>query len=210
MMGHDPEKLGIAKEAEARSLGVRSPIDIVGVPLDKVSFKAWPGHEGYDYLPLNFLVGNGVTLPGTIGHIKSVLDSMLRRGELWEVIWAKGTPTIMLGEIDDPDFEQHLTEGPYIVIDDAAKPEYRNDPRVFFIPGHPVLRTAMPKLMEGLGAQISGKGIMKWQQFQRWGMHNLEYGSARRKAMTVARPVAAVVLAGAAIAAVAALVKKAA
>jgi uncharacterized protein (DUF362 family) len=210
MMGHDPERLGFAKQAEERGLGVRSPIDIAGVPLEQVSFKAWPGHEGYDYLPLNFLVGNGVTLPGTVGHVKSVLDSMLRRGELWEVIWAKGTPTFMLGEIDDPDFEQHLTEGPYIVVDDAARPEYKNDPRVFFIPGHPVLRTVMPQLMRGLGAQISGKGIMKWQQFQRWGMHNLEYGSARRKTMTVAKPIAAIVLAGAAVAGVAALVKKAA
>ena len=49
---------------------------------------------------------------------------------------------------------------------------------------------------------------MKWQQFQRWGMHNLAYGSARRKATTVAKPVAAAVLAAAAVAGVAALVKK--
>ncbi|MCL4401140.1 MAG: DUF362 domain-containing protein, partial [Acidobacteria bacterium] len=170
LMGHDPEKLEIAKEAELRNLGERDPVEIRGVPLEQVAFKAWPGHQGYNYLPLNFLVGKGVTLPGTIGHIKSVLDSMVRRGELWELIWAKGTPTIMLGDVDDPRFEEHLAEGPYIVIDDAAKPEYKNDPRVYFIPGHPVLRTAMPELIKGLGARVSGKGFMKWQQFQRWGM----------------------------------------
>lgn len=208
LLGHDPEKLQFAREAEIRGLGVRSPIEYKGVPLESVSFRAWPGHEGYDYLPLNFLVGKGVTLPGTVGHIKSVLDSMLRRGELWQLIWAKGTPTIMAGEIDDPHFEQHLAEGPYIVVDDAALPRYKNDPRVSFLPGHPVLRTAMPRLIKGLRAELSGKGFMKWQQFQRWGMHNLAYGSARRKATTVAKPVAAAVLAAAAVAGVAALVKK--
>ena len=90
--------------------------------------------------------------------------------------------------MEDPHFEAHLKEGPYVVVDDAARPEYKNDPRVFFIPGHPVLRSAMPKLMEGLGAAYSGKGIMKWQQFQRRGMHDLEYGTMKRKVTAVARP----------------------
>src|SRR5205823_3436445 len=127
----------------------------------------------------------------------SVLDSMLRRGELNQVIWLKGTPTIMIGEVDDPLFEEHLKEGPYIVFDDAAKPEYKHDPRVHFVPGHPVLRTAMPELMKGLGVERSGQAMMKWQQFQRWGMHNVEYGSPARKALTVARPLAAAGLAAA-------------
>lgn len=76
----------------------------------------------FDYLPINFLVGKGVTLPGTIGHVKSVLDSMLRRGQLKQVIWLKVTPTIMVGEIDDPHFEEHLKEGPYIVFYDQFTP----------------------------------------------------------------------------------------
>ena len=42
-------------------------------------------------------------------------------------------------------------EGPYVVFDDAARPEYKNDPRVHFVPGHPVLRTAMPELFKGTG-----------------------------------------------------------
>ena len=94
-----------------------------------------------------------MTLEGSIGHVKSVLDSMLRRGELDEVLWLRGTPTIMIGEIDDPLFEKHLSEGPYIVVDDVAKPQYRDDPRVYFIPGHPVLANAMPQLFEGLGVK---------------------------------------------------------
>jgi uncharacterized protein (DUF362 family) len=208
LLGHDWRKLHFAEQAEARGLGVREPIDYVGVPLDKVAFQAWPGHQGYDYLPINFLVGEGVTLPGTIGHVKSVLDSMLRRGELMQVVWAKGTPTIMVGAIDDPNFEEHLKEGPYIVFDDAAKPKYKTDPRVHFVPGHPVLRTAMPQVMKGLGADISGNMIMKAQQLERWGMHNLEYGSMKRKALTISKAVGTLGLAFVAIKALTSLKRR--
>lgn len=208
LLGRDWRKLNFAKDAEARGLGVREPIDYVGVPLEAVAFNAWPGHEGYDYLPVNFLVGQDVTLAGTVGHVKSALDSMLRRGELNQVIWLKGTPTIMIGEVDDPNFEEHLREGPYVVFDDAAKPEYKNDPRVYFVPGHPVLRTAMPELMKGLGVGFPGQAMMKWQQFERWGMHNVEYGAARRKVLTIAKTLAAAGLAVAGPLAVTALVRR--
>ena len=206
LLGREWEKLEFAKAAEARGLGVREPIEYVGVPLEQVAFKAWAGHEGLDYLPLNFLVGSGVTLAGTVGHVKSVLDSMLRRGDLEKVIWLKGTPTIMLGEIEDPNFEEHLGEGPYLVFDDAAKPKYKNDPRVYFVPGHPVLRDAMPQLMKGLGVSAPGKAVMKWEQFERRTMHRLEYGSARRRGLTIARPLAVAGLAALGVAALGALV----
>jgi uncharacterized protein (DUF362 family) len=208
LLGHDPEKLNFAKEAEARGLGVRHPIEYLGVPLEEVAFHAWPGHHGFDYLPLNFLVGKGVTLAGTIGHVKSALDSMLRRGELWQVIWMKGTPTIMVGEIDDPDFEEHLREGPYAVFDDAAKPKYKNDPRVYFVPGHPVLRTAMPELMKGMGVQVPGKTFLKSQQLQRWGMHAIQYSSARARIAAMAKPAAAAALGVAAAVGLSALARK--
>jgi Uncharacterized conserved protein len=195
LLGHDPEKLNFAKAAERLGLGTRSNIDYVGVPLEDVQFQAWPGHHGYEYLPINFLVGSGVTLAGTIGHVKSAVDSMLRRGELGQVMWLKGTPTIMIGDIEDANFEEHITEGPYIIFDDAARPEYKNDPRVYFVPGHPVLQTALPELMKGLGVNFLGNASMKWQQFERWGMHNVEYGTTVHKAVTIAKPVAAVGLA---------------
>jgi uncharacterized protein (DUF362 family) len=201
LLGHDWQKLNFAAEAEARGLGIREPIDFVGVPLENVAIHAWAGHSDFNYLPINFLVGKGVTLPGTIGHVKSVLDSMLRRGELKHVIWLKGTPTIMVGEIDDPNFEEHLQEGPYVVFDDAAKPRYKSDPRVYFIPGHPVLQTAMPELMKGLGVNLPGNAAMKWEQFERWGKHNLSYGTTERRAFTVAKPLAALGLGIVAIAA---------
>lgn len=191
LLGHDWRELRFAEEAEKRGLGIRQPIQYLGAPLEEVRVSAWKPHEGFSYLPVNFLVGEGVRLEGTVGHVKSVLDSMLRRGELREVIWLKGTPTIMLGAIEDPLFEQHLEEGPYIVIDDAALSKYKDDSRVRFIPGHPVLQTAMPALMEALGVGVPGKAIMKWQEFQRWGMHNVQYGTRKRQLMTIAKPVAA-------------------
>jgi uncharacterized protein (DUF362 family) len=194
-MGHDPDKLNFAKEAEKRGLGTRTDIEYVGVPLDDVRFDAWHPHHGFDYLPINFLVGKGVTLSGTTGHVKSAVDSMLRRGQLNDVRWLKGTPTIMIGDVDDPHFEEHLQQGPYVVFDDAARSRYRNDPRVYFVPGHPVLQTALPELMKGLGVDLAGNAMMKWQQFERWGMHNVEYGSSKRKALTVAKPLAAIALA---------------
>jgi hypothetical protein len=203
LLEQDWRKLRFAEEAERRGLGVREPIDFVGVPLEQVAFAAWPGHTGFDYLPLNFLVGEGVTLEGTVGHVKSVLDSMLRRGQLKEVIWLKGTPTIMLGKIEDPYFEEHLTEGPYVVFDDAALPKYKEDPRVYFVAGHPVLQHAMPELFKGLGVEYPGQAAMKWQQFQRWGMHTVEYATMWQKARILAKPlgVAGLALAGSAAAA---------
>jgi uncharacterized protein (DUF362 family) len=180
LLGRDWRKLRFAEEAESRGLGERQPIVWAGTPIEKVQFEAWPGHEGFDYLPLNFLAGEGVTLEGTIGHVKSALDSMLRRGELEQVMWLRGTPTIMVGRVEDPHFEEHLREGPYVVFDDVALPEYKNDPRVHFVPGHPVLRTAMPELLKGMGVGVAGQAIMRWQKLERWGMHTTGYGSSFR------------------------------
>jgi uncharacterized protein (DUF362 family) len=202
LLGRDWTRLEFAKAAEDRGLGVREPIEYVGVPLEEVAFQAWPGHEDFEYLPINMLVGSGVTLAGTTGHVKSVLDSMLRRGELNQVIWLRGTPTIMIGEVDDPNFEEHLREGPYVVFDDSAKPRYKNDPRVHFVPGHPVLRTAMPELLKGLGVKLPAELAQRWQQFERRGMHELQYGSGSRRIRAAGRPVllACLVLGGALLA----------
>jgi uncharacterized protein (DUF362 family) len=195
LMGLDWKKLRFAEEGESRGLGSRQPIAWLGVPLEEVCFQAWPGHQGFDYLPLNFLVGQGVTLEGTVGHVKSALDSMLRRGELKDVIFAKGTPTIMMGDVEDPAFEDHLKQGPYVVFDDAARPEYKHDPRVHFVPGHPVLRTAMPELFKGMGVELPGNLVMKTQQLERRVVHTLEYGSMARKVVTIAAPAAVAALA---------------
>ena len=192
-------ELKFIDEAIERGIGIAEPIRYVGEEIEEVAIDAWKPHKGFDYLPLNFLVGEGVTLEGTVGHVKSVIDSMLRRGELDEVMVLRGTPTIMIGEIEDPNFEQHLREGPYIIFDDAALPKYKNDPRVYFVDGHPVLREAMPELMKGMGVTIPGKIVQKAQQYQREALHTLEYGSAKRKALALAKPIAVVAVAAAAI-----------
>ncbi|HWB52719.1 MAG TPA: DUF362 domain-containing protein [Tepidisphaeraceae bacterium] len=201
LLGHDWKKMHHIRQAVERGIGMAEPLELVGAPLDNVAIKVWPGHPAFDHLPINVLLGKGVSLPGTAGHVKSVFDSMLRRQELREVIFVRGTPTIMLGEIEDPNFEQHLKEGPYLVFDDAALPKYKNDPRVYFVPGHPVLRSAMPQIFEGLGLKWSGNVIMKWQQYQRKLEHNIEYGSTKRRAITVGKPLlaAAALVAGIAI-----------
>jgi uncharacterized protein (DUF362 family) len=200
LLGQQRSKISFkyAAEAEKQGLGSSQDIEYVGRQIDEVAIKAWSGHEGFDYLPFNFLVGTDVSLAGTIGHVKSAIDSMLRRGDLVNLIWLKGTPTIMIGNIDDPAFEQHVNEGPYLVFDDSAKDKYKNDPRVHFIGGHPVLRDAMSGLLRGLGmdANIGGQAIMKWEQIQRWGQHSLEYGTAARKTKTVAKALGSAALAG--------------
>ncbi len=195
-----------AAEAERQGLGTQTNIEYVGRQIDEVKIPAWGGHAGFDYLPINFLVGVGVSLAGTIGHVKSAIDSMLRRNDLNNLIWLKGTPTIMLGNAEDSQFEEHLKEGPYLVFDDAARSEYKNDPRVHFIGGHPVLRDAMTGLLKGLGADgyVGGNAIMAYEQLQRWGQHNFEYGTPTRKVLTIAKPL---VVAGRVIAGVAALGK---
>jgi len=86
------------------------------------------------------------------------------------------------------------------VFDDCARPEYKNDPRVYFIPGHPVLQTAMPELMKGLGVNWPGQTAMKWEQFERREMHNLKYGTTLRKALTISQPLAVAGLAVAGLA----------
>jgi hypothetical protein len=49
---------------------------------------------------------------------------------------------------------------------------------------------------------------MRWQQFERWGMHNTRYGTPARKTLTIAKPVAALGLMVAGILGAAALFGK--
>jgi uncharacterized protein (DUF362 family) len=150
LMGRNWKRLRFAEAGEERGLGRREPITWAGIPLERIAFHAWPSREGFDYLPVNVLVGGGVTLAGTVGHVKSALDTLLRSGALERAICDKGTPTIMLGEVEDPEFERRLQEGPYVVFDDAARREYKHHPRVSFVPGHPVLESALPQLRKAL------------------------------------------------------------
>ena len=57
----------------------------------------------------------------------------------------------------------------------------------------------MPELMKGLGVSLPGQAMMKWEQFERWGKHNLTYGTTERRVITLAKPAVAAGLAIAAI-----------
>jgi uncharacterized protein (DUF362 family) len=153
LLGRDPDTLHFAGALEQRGLGSRAPIVFLGTPLERVAFRAWPAHAGFDHLPVNVLIGKGVTPAGTIGHVKGALETLVRQGVLPLALNPDRTPTIMIGEVEDPAFERHIQEGSYIVFDDAALPKYKNDARVHFVPGHPVLDHATPELMGILAAE---------------------------------------------------------
>ncbi len=163
LMGHDWKHLRFARAGEERGTGSREPLVWLGTPLERVAFRAWPGHKGHGHLPVNFFVQEGLPLAGSYGHVKSALDLLLRRGILEDVIQARGTPTVMVGDVEDPEFERHVRQGPYVVFDDAAKPQYKNFPGVHFVPGHPVLNTAIPELLKGLGVRMAHDDNTGWR-----------------------------------------------
>lgn len=155
----DPQELELARAAAQLGLGTDDPgeVELIGTPLEDLKTSVAlppPGLQGID---ARVLVGLGVTYPGTVSHFKGIADLLTQLG-LWRLLRDElgRLPTIMLGAAEDPLFEEHLTEGPYIVIDDAALDHYRTDPRTYSIPGHPVLGEVLPHLLTGLG--IGGLG----------------------------------------------------
>lgn len=146
LLSHNPLRLRFAEALLHRGMGYREPIASLGAGVEGLAFGAWPAHRGVAYLPVNLIQGSGVDEAGTIGAMKAALESLIRQGILQHWMHDAGTPTILLGDADDPDFERHLAEGPYVVVDDAAQSRYRQDPRVFFIPGHPVTQRVPEEL----------------------------------------------------------------
>lgn len=106
----------------------------------------------------------GLTLEGTLGYFKGFAD-LWQAGHLWDVlVRLKGKPTFMIGRVEDRDFEAHLKEGPYFVLDDVALDQYKQDPRVPFIPGSPIGYEMMPAILVPFGFEgvsQSAEGMMK-------------------------------------------------
>jgi hypothetical protein len=130
-----------------------------------------PGWEGR--YPARVIVGGGVTMAGTLGHFKGFADLWLAIRAWDAVIALRGRPTFMIGRAEDPDFEAHLREGRYFVLDDAALERYKRDPRVVFVPGSPVGNEMMPAILRGLDVELPGQGVQKsletWAAFRaRW------------------------------------------
>ncbi|MGI8989421.1 MAG: DUF362 domain-containing protein, partial [Bryobacteraceae bacterium] len=149
----NPSEHKFAAEGAERGLGTNNPdeIAVLGTPLEEARIEVRRPRKGWDYFPFNIFVGKGVTYAGTLGHWKSIADAFLKDGTWVSVIAARGVPTFLIGDVEDPEFERHVAHGPYIVIDDAAPARYRLDPRVHFLSGHPVLHTMLPGMLKGLG-----------------------------------------------------------
>jgi uncharacterized protein (DUF362 family) len=76
-------------------------------------------------------------------------------------LYRGGTPTIMIGRAEDPDFEQHLAEGPYVTIDDVVEDRYKRHPSIQHIPGHPVCDQMYRELIRALGVKLLGTTAME-------------------------------------------------
>jgi uncharacterized protein (DUF362 family) len=170
LLGFDPDELTYAKVGAARGLGELDParIQIVGVSLEEARTPVRPAilDESFSYLgPVRVILGEDVSWPGTIGHFKSVAD-LWHKGRNWEMIArVRGQPTIMIGRANDPDFDQHLAQGPYLTIDDAVDDRYKLHPRVRHIAGHPVCDEMMFRLIEALGVKLPAMTLMNLQKF---------------------------------------------
>ena len=163
----EAESMTYAREAMRRGLGTThvADIEVTGETLRdrRVAIRREPVDLTFAYLaPVRVIVGDGVSLPGTIGHFKSVAD-VWHEDHVWDLIRAyrRGTPTIMIGRADDPDFERHLDEGPYVTIDDAVDDRYKRDPRVRHIAGHPVCDRMYRELIGALGVALPGTAALE-------------------------------------------------
>lgn len=151
----DWQHIRMAREAEKMGVGIYDPnrIDITGVPFEDAVVRVVPADPGVHRYPVRVLVGSGSggVIEGTLGHWKTIADAWLETG-VWNIFTAKGKPTFMFGAVEDPLFEDHLKEGPYVVLDDSAKDKYKYDSRVIFIPGSPVPQSYMQhEMVERMG-----------------------------------------------------------
>ncbi len=153
LFGLDEKRIRMANEAARLDVGVSDPaaIEIVGADFEDARRPVRPADPGVHRYPCRVIAGKGATIEGTLGHWKTIADAWLETG-LWTLFCSRGTPTFMFGEADDPEFEAHLREGPYVVLDDSAKPEYKYHPDVVFVPGSPVPQSYLQhEMIEGMG-----------------------------------------------------------
>jgi uncharacterized protein (DUF362 family) len=178
--GFDGATLTFPSAAAQAGVGIveHERIDVLGVPVDVARVKLLSTQiEGWTQsYPVRVIAGEGVTLEGTLGHFKGFAD-LWQADHLWDAIVAtRGKPTFMIGRAEDPEYEEHLTEGRYFVLDDVALDKYKKDPRVIFIPGSPIGNEMMPAIMQALGVDPPGRTVesmMKaWQALKaRWLSH---------------------------------------
>ncbi|HPP75791.1 MAG TPA: DUF362 domain-containing protein, partial [Armatimonadota bacterium] len=199
----DWKNIRMAKEAAELGVGVYNPrcIEIAGVPIKKAQVDVEPADTGVNKYPCRVIVGEGANIEGTLGHWKTIADAWLDAG-LWKLFTSKGTPTIMFGNAEDPDFEKHVKEGPYIVLDDSAQDKYKFDHRVTYIPGNPVPQSYMQhEMVEGMGfGQLYEPGLRLYEQGKKYKGQALGAAGEQARKRAIAGGVIAATITAAAIA----------
>ncbi len=153
LFGLDHRNIRMANEAAALDVGTNDveDIDLVGASFESAHRRVTPADPSVHRFPCRVIVGEGVTIEGTLGHWKTIADGWHKNG-LWKLFGLRGKPTFMFGAAEDPDFEAHVEEGPYVVLDDSALDNYKYDSRVTFIPGSPVPQSYMQnEMVAGMG-----------------------------------------------------------
>jgi len=172
LAGFDGEAMNFVRAAAERGIGInrKDRIDVLGASVAAAAVRLQPERmEGWENsYPLRVIIGEGVTMAGTLGHFKGFADYW-QKEHLWEpVIALHGRPTFLMGRAEDPDFEAHLKEGKYFVLDDTALDKYKHDPRVTFIPGSPIGNEMMPAILEALDiefpAHIFENAVKTWNR----------------------------------------------
>lgn len=164
----DWENIRMAREAEKLGVGIYDPdkTDIIGVPFEDAVVRVVPADKSVHRYPVRVIVGTGgdAAIESTLGHWKTIADSWLNSG-VWNLLTSRGTPTFMFGDAEDPLFEEHLQEGPYVVLGDSAREEYKRDPRVIFIAGSPVPQSYMQQeMVEKMGfGMLYTRGLKAYQ-----------------------------------------------
>lgn len=163
LMGLEERRFRFQEEAEEVGLGTRDPgrIEVIGAKIEDVRIKARPTPVGMDHLSPRVLIGEGVAWAGSLGHLKSLSEVFEKYGLWKQVESVYGRPTFMVGRVHDPDFEAHVEEGPYFVIDDVAHEQYKMDERTTFIPGHPATHNMFAHIFKRLHVEHVGPGGME-------------------------------------------------
>jgi uncharacterized protein (DUF362 family)/beta-glucosidase/6-phospho-beta-glucosidase/beta-galactosidase len=161
LAGFDGATMTFPRAAEERGIGIsdQERIDVLGasIPESRVSLEPTVVEGWEKAYPARVILGEGVTMQGTAGHFKGFADLWLSE-KFWDIIVSThGRPTFMIGRAEDPEYEAHLKEGRYFVLDDVALDKYKRDPRVVFIPGSPIGNEMMPVIMSELGVDKVGQ-----------------------------------------------------
>ncbi len=172
LFGLDPAKCRMVREAAQLGVGIFDPdrIQLLGATFETAFRQAKPADPSVDRYPVRVIVGqNGASMEGTLGHWKTIADGWLDTN-VWKLFTIKGKPTFLFGDAEDPDFEKHLEEGPYVVLDDAALDKYKYHPEVTFVPGSPVPQSYIQnEMVEGMGfGGIYQFGLSIEKMIEKW------------------------------------------